>query len=329
MSADTVDDDTIAIKNTSPIETANTTTPIHCLQNDETNHSNTSNSTNITVHSYTDASSFKTYKALNTSKQKFEAYLLYRLGRPVNTMITTTTVEHPEDKWGLLWEQGRLVTERTEWLSPKATHSFPDLLALYTERVWGFYHHEGPFLEQWLEAQYPDWRQLRADSMEHLGFLEQKTLLKDFLERFRSDLPYFYDRCEHCGASQREEGRDDEDQQTFVGYIHPNDAETAGKAMRTELYQCHVCHEFTRFPRFNSVRHVLKHKKGRCGEYSMLLFRILRFLGHDTRWVVDWADHVWGEVYLHGAWVHLDPCEAAVDENLMYQDWGKRQVYIM
>jgi len=36
------------------------------------------------------------------------------------------------------------------------------------------------------------------------------------------------------------------------------------------------------------------------------------------------------EVSLPGkGWVHLDPCEAAVDEPLLYQSWGKNQTYIL
>lgn len=61
----------------------------------------------------------------------------------------------------------------------------------------------------------------------------------------------------------------------------------------------------------------------------MLLFRILRATGHTSRWIVDWADHVWAEVYLNGNWVHLDPCEAAVDKPLLYEGWGKQQTYIL
>jgi len=60
-----------------------------------------------------------------------------------------------------------------------------------------------------------------------------------------------------------------------------------------------------------------------------------------VRWVVDWADHVWAEVWLGGngdnkesnnsggRWVHLDPCEAAVDNPLLYESWGKNQTYIV
>jgi hypothetical protein len=128
---------------------------------------------------------------------------------------------------------------------------------------------------------------------------------------------------------EEDDGEEPSEYQTFIGYIYPSDEELEGKASRTELYHCHMCHEYTRFPRYNSVWHVLESRRGRCGEYSMLLYRFLRALGHPTRWVVDWSDHVWAEILLGGRWVHLDPCEAAVDQNLLYQDWGKKQTYIL
>jgi peptide-N4-(N-acetyl-beta-glucosaminyl)asparagine amidase len=34
-------------------------------------------------------------------------------------------------------------------------------------------------------------------------------------------------------------------------------------------------------------------------------------------------------VRVGGRWVHLDPCEAAVDQPLLYQSWGKNQTYIL
>jgi hypothetical protein len=37
---------------------------------------------------------------------------------------------------------------------------------------------------------------------------------------------------------------------------------------------------------------------------------------------------MWAEVKVDGEWVHLDPCEAAVGENLIYQGWGKKQTFI-
>jgi hypothetical protein len=38
---------------------------------------------------------------------------------------------------------------------------------------------------------------------------------------------------------------------------------------------------------------------------------------------------VWAEVLLGDKWIHLDPCEAAVDKPLLYEEWGKQQTYIV
>ena len=37
---------------------------------------------------------------------------------------------------------------------------------------------------------------------------------------------------------------------------------------------------------------------------------------------------MWDEVLVDDNWIHLDPCEAAVDEPLIYEGWGKNQTYI-
>jgi Transglutaminase-like superfamily len=259
-------------------------------------------------------------------------------------------------------------------------------------------------LVSWLEENFGQeaTQRLQASQLHQYPVDQQLKYWKEFLEWFRSQFPYYYDRCIHCGASIKEDTannqhaqsssssssedsssspssstssdecthihhhEDDEEDgqgyQTFVGYVYPDEDELEGKASRTELYRCHKCRQFTRFPRFNSVWHVINERRGRCGEYSMLLFRFLRALGHECRWVVDWADHVWAEVFVPasadssstrstsmylaslatassfgrsatstsvGRWIHLDPCEAAVDENLIYQGWGKKQTYIL
>jgi len=64
------------------------------------------------------------------------------------------------------------------------------------------------------------------------------------------------------------------------------------------MYLCGTCGSLTRFPRYNAAAPVLARRRGRCGEYDMLLFRTLRALGHRCRWVLDWGDHVWAEVWL-------------------------------
>lgn len=131
---------------------------------------------------------------------------------------------------------------------------------------------------------------------------------------------------------------------SWLGYMCPTPSELRGGASRTELYRCRSCMSYTRFPRYNKALWVTTTRRGRCGEYSMLLYRMLRTFGFQSvRWCVDWADHVWVEVWLGnsrdgrededgepgGRWVHLDPCEAAVDNPLLYESWGKKQTYIL
>mmetsp|Transcript_53 Transcript_53/g.133 ORF Transcript_53/g.133 Transcript_53/m.133 type:complete len:589 (+) Transcript_53:244-2010(+) len=290
-----------------------------------------------------------------------------------------------------LWRSRCLISERTEPLAVYASDGagaasskhnkdggdgvekrggFADLLTLYADRLAGIVADESEivddasneennssngFLIDWLKKEYGEQKMegLMADKLLELPVEEQLLKFQHFLGWFRSTFPYYYDRCDHCGAStrdkppipspqrKREESNNlqpeqpppeevEEDNSTFLGYTYPSPQELKGKATRTELYLCHKCGSFTRFPRYNSAPFILKHKRGRCGEYSMLLFRFLRAAGYEARWVVDWSDHVWSEVYLREkGWVHLDPCEAAVDEPLLYQKWGKEQTYII
>ena len=236
-------------------------------------------------------------------------------------------------------------------------------------------------LKGWIEEQYgiDNTRQLMADVLLLKSEKEQLQTFQTFLDWFRNNFPYFHDQCNSCGApckddpmphksgdtaekDARAEGSnnnieeqqtngvvvdqqedEDEDDFSFLGYVYPTPSEKLGNASRTELYQCRTCSSYTRFPRYNKALWVTSTQRGRCGEYSMLLYRMLRVLGYENvRWVVDWADHVWAEVWLGdssdntegsnsggGRWVHLDPCEAAVDNPLLYESWGKNQTYIV
>lgn len=70
-----------------------------------------------------------------------------------------------------------------------------------------------------------------------------------------------------------------------------------------------------------AVSKVLDTRRGRCGEYSVLMMRLLEALGYTCRWVVDWSDHVWVEARVGGSWVHIDPCEVgahAVSETFVH-----------
>lgn len=78
---------------------------------------------------------------------------------------------------------------------------------------------------------------------------------------------------------------------------------------------------FCRFPRYNDPGKLLETRKGRCGEWANCFTLCCRAAGLTARYVVDWTDHVWTEYYSHShdRWIHLDSCEAAYDQPLLYE----------
>jgi len=75
--------------------------------------------------------------------------------------------------------------------------------------------------------------------------------------------------------------------------------------------------------------------KGQCGEFALLYNGLLLANGYRTRLVIDCStlqdkskkvagDHVWVEVLINGAWVHVDPTEKRINQPLMYAlEWNK------
>ena len=107
--------------------------------------------------------------------------------------------------------------------------------------------------------------------------------LKIFANWFRNEFPYYHGSCESCGNVNCN---------SFAGVMAPSQQEKTYRAGVVETYVCGNCSYFTRFPRFNDVSVVLQTKRGRCGEYSALIVRMLKALKYDTRWVADISDHV-------------------------------------
>ena len=162
---------------------------------------------------------------------------------------------------------------------------------------------------------------LQAKNLHALSSEDQRSRLQNFLVWFRQEFPYYRDQCDNCHAKGCK----------FQGNQAPTEEERMRSAFidTTEVYRCGKCHKITRFPRYLAATEIVRRRRGRCTEYSLLLYQILRALGHKSRWIVDWANHVWAEVWMDDRWVHLDPCEASMDTPLLYQRWGKKQTYIV
>lgn len=98
------------------------------------------------------------------------------------------------------------------------------------------------------------------------------------------------------------------------------------------MYKCTRCSAQLRFPRYNNFLTLLDSRTGRCGEWANCFTGLCRALGHDTRFVHDWTDHVWTECYIRDEkrWVHLDPCENTYDAPKLYEKgWGKKLTYVV
>ena len=108
--------------------------------------------------------------------------------------------------------------------------------------------------------------------------------------------------CEKCVGSK--------DEMAYSESRGPiSEEEREGQANRVEVYCCKVCSTITTFPRYNSVRKLLETRKGRCGEYANLFGLYCRAAGFETRYILDWTDHVWVEVLVGEEWIMADSCE--------------------
>nr|CAG4651832.1 EOG090X06HD [Triops cancriformis] len=117
------------------------------------------------------------------------------------------------------------------------------------------------------------------------------------------------------------------------GSVPPSMEDKLWGAERVENYACLSCPASShRFPRYNRPEKLLETRTGRCGEWANCFTLLCRSLGWDTRYVLDWTDHVWTEIFLENKqrWIHCDSCEAMYDKPLLYEKgWGKQLTYVL
>ena len=78
--------------------------------------------------------------------------------------------------------------------------------------------------------------------------------------------------------------------------------------------------------------YILTFTAGRCGEWAQAFALLCRSLHFDVRFIVDFTDHVWVELWNEQQlrWIHCDPCENVRDAPLLYEKgWGKKLTYVL
>ena len=272
-------------------------------------------------------------------------------------------ITQEKEAFASLWREGRLLVEDPNALDLiNNKTSFGELLMTYTHRMKRT--DDDPLssddLLSFLRTEYGEAPTADVQFSPTRPPTESMAALKHLLQWFKEGFPYYKSTCLHCGHSGGHPPPSPPPPAAantaatlspppfplptttpppppsapllnhMVGVVAPSPPERAFNATLTEVYLCGACGKIYRFPRSVALRRVIETRRGRCGEYSRLFFKTTEALGYVSRWVVDWEDHVWVEVGLPGkGWVHLDPCEAAVDEPLLYEGWGKKQTYIL
>lgn len=152
-------------------------------------------------------------------------------------------------------------------------------------------------------------------------------LVKELLRWFKEEFFKWVNKadCRQCGNDAQESIR-------MLGVAKPFKPDHfEGKANTVEVYQCMKCNSRIEFPRYNDIRYLLRERRGRCGEWNNCFIAILRSLDIDVRYIWNAEDHVWCEYYSSKLrrWIHLDSCENAYDQPLLYSDgWGKKMSYV-
>uniref|UniRef100_H2PBB4 Peptide-N(4)-(N-acetyl-beta-glucosaminyl)asparagine amidase n=1 Tax=Pongo abelii TaxID=9601 RepID=H2PBB4_PONAB len=153
---------------------------------------------------------------------------------------------------------------------------------------------------------------------------DEDFLLLELLHWFKEEFFQWVNNilCSKCGGQTRSRDRS----------LLPNDDELKWGAKKVEDHYCDACQFSNRFPRYNNPEKLLETRCGRCGEWANCFTLCCRALGFEARYVWDYTDHVWTEVYSPSQqrWLHCDACEDVCDKPLLYEiGWGKKLSYVI
>ncbi|XP_058146746.1 peptide-N(4)-(N-acetyl-beta-glucosaminyl)asparagine amidase isoform X3 [Dasypus novemcinctus] len=153
---------------------------------------------------------------------------------------------------------------------------------------------------------------------------DEDFLLLELLHWFKEEFFHWVNNilCSKCGGQTVSRDK----------ALSPNDDELKWGASRVEDHYCDSCQFSNRFPRYNNPEKLLETRCGRCGEWANCFTLCCRALGFEARYVWDYTDHVWTEVYSPSQqrWLHCDACEDVCDKPLLYEvGWGKKLSYVI
>lgn len=153
--------------------------------------------------------------------------------------------------------------------------------------------------------------------------LYEKYFLHELIDWFRKDYFSWVDVriCKDCDIDM-----------TLVRDCLRQGSSKPSYTYNIEVYECSMCGLVSEFPRYHDANMLLNTKEGRCSEWVQIFTLIVRALGWRARYIYDFTDHEWTEVWssVTNRWIHCDPCEGLVDCPLVYEvGWGKELTFIL
>ncbi|EKX45645.1 hypothetical protein GUITHDRAFT_138861 [Guillardia theta CCMP2712] len=166
----------------------------------------------------------------------------------------------------------------------------------------------GSALLQWLQEQCGESLIQRCQAGSNLSLEETQSALKELLNWFKKEFPYYDQGCFHCGNKEGQR----------LGSVKASEQEEEFLARRSEILFCPSCSRYSRFVRYNTVNKVIETKKGRCGEYSMFMYHVMQSLGYETRRIA----------FELCSWTSARSL-LNFSSRKMYLSWGKKLTYII